>query len=148
MKKSLQVFLGAVSVSALAVAAGDSALAGGEVVVPMQPAPERILSGKVALYGAHMFGWHGFDEATPGKSAFSLGGSGDMDIPFGDNFSLQLGFQGEGALVGDADSSEEYNSGVLTSAHAIYRASDLYMFGVFGGIGKVSNASSSSGVAT
>ncbi|MEP1206593.1 MAG: hypothetical protein ABJM29_06485 [Rhizobiaceae bacterium] len=148
MRKTFVTLLGTTSVFALVV--GTSSIA--TAADPQLQAPDRVLSGSMAIFGSYTTGVCHESECHGANSDpddwFSLGGFGNVAVPVADNLSLQLGFYGEaGNIIGEDSnfsSSQEYANGVMGSAHLNFREPEAYLFGAFGALGSVETASDQS----
>ncbi len=145
MSKNTKTWLvGGVSALAMGCFFTGSALAGGDVIEPMKPGPERTISGNLDVF----FGGTWLSEQgarVNGSSADDewgfIGGAAKVDIPFSDqHFSFQVDLDGEvtfaqGSSTNGANASGNYAGGTQVGGHLNYREMDQYLFGVFGGVG-------------
>lgn len=145
---TIVTLLGTTSILALVMAASGVATAA-DMPLDAVKVEERILSGSMGLYGAYTFGICHSDncngDTTTNDSWFSLGGFGNVSVPFDDGLALQLGFHGEAITSYESSaSSNDYAAGVMATAHFNYREPEQYLFGAFGGLGAVHMGSSNS----
>lgn len=113
------------------------------IYVPDPPAQGRTISGTVSLWGA--YGDRTNDQGGVGSwvvNPWYLGGDARVDIPISDMFSLQLDQYGQ-FMTDQGTTSEDFTGGYMTGAHINWRDPERYLFGVFGGVGKIHSASTS-----
>ena len=118
------------------------------VAVP-DPIPQRTISGTFDLFLGHRWlsGNEAFEGGTTDESNDSqywlAGGDARVDIPFNEEWGLQLDLAGEwtgveGAATsgtGAESHSENYLGTVNTTGHLNYRQMDRYLLGGFVGVG-------------
>jgi hypothetical protein len=129
--------LAAVSTAAISMATANTAHA-----ADFEPAPERTISGVLDIFGSY---WQatttdeGFD-TTDEQDRFMIGGEALADIPFNDNWSLQLDIGGETTpdenYIDDLSSDGEHYGSVYAGGHLNYREVDRYLLGGFVGWGQ------------
>lgn len=128
-------------------------LAGGDVIVPTKPEPQRTVSGTFDLYGA----WAFASSEDPVSDSFDsdyplIGGAARVDLPWSENMSLQLDLEGVAAFADGSESgggpseSDNYGGAAIAAAHLNYREVDQFLVGLFGGGGLAAvNDTSSTG---
>ena len=127
--------LAAASSAAIAMGAANTAQA-----ADFQPVPERSISGVLDIFGSY---WQsnseGFD-STDEQDRFMMGGEALADIPFNENWSLQLDIGGETTpdydYIDDLSSDGEHFASVYLGGHLNYREVDRYLIGAFAGWGQ------------
>jgi hypothetical protein len=109
------------------------------------PMYARTISGTIEAYGGRSWlsGSEIANSSDEANRQWLLGGRGKVDIPFGqgDQFSLQLSLDAEGAFHKPQDASANdinntYAGGMVAAAHLNYREFDRYLIGMFAGGGK------------
>ncbi len=108
----------------------------------MEPrSPARTISGAMSLHGDYV--WLNSDDPSTASSLnnsmFSVGGDARVDVPFSGRISMQFDLMGRYGFADDVDnsSSEDFTTGVGGGVRLNYREANKYLFGAFGGVGRV-----------
>ena len=128
--------LAAVSIAGLALTSVSSANAADLMDAPTK---YRTISGVVDLYvGSFMTDSEAY--STDGEEdSLIFGGGALVDIPFNENWSVQLDLGGESKAgsdyLDDLTSSDENLASIVAGGHLNYREMDRFLMGAFGGFG-------------
>ena len=143
MKQGKRILLATASAVVISLGFGGGAMAadlGGPTYKPAMPIPQaRTISGTAGIFGSHS--WLDPESCCDvEENPWSVGGEALIDIPLSDRASLQIDQYGE-AMLSDQSTSEDYTGGYLAGVHLNTRVRDQYLFGVFGGGGRLHFAS-------
>ena len=140
----------AASVSALAIGCITTTPTLAADLFDPQPEPGRVISGNLEIFGGYTFLDGSAVTGSEDSDFPSFGGGASVDIPFNENWSLQLDVDGEVGFPDGSDSTSEsdgYGGHGTVGAHLNFREVDRYLFGAFGGAGGLSVQDTSGGAA-
>ena len=111
-----------------------------DVVTPAaQALDELYFAGIAELYGGYASLTNRAGNATGDidDTGYGLiGGAGRVSVPFLNMFSVQLDVEGENNFLDNATSGQ-YAGSILGAGHVSYRDPNMFLIGLFGGLGEV-----------